>query len=255
MAEPTTVDGGSCKLPSFSVEMWLGFIFVNLSKDPEPLAPRLAGAEATLEPYGIESWRMLISFDEVWSGNWKLALETALEGYHLDGLLAGDIAEMLPSKGAKFIEATDQWSTFRLDVDFDSACGQPAKPFADAMGGIDAIPSPTVRIQPRVRISRAPGITTWLTFVPPEVGSTRVRGAYLMPAAGYERIRQTEGELEMTQFALVQLNREDSSAMVDLQRNAHSRFAQPGILNSSEEALAHLYRYLADQLSSPEGVE
>ncbi len=253
MDEPVNSDGGSCKLPSFALESWLGFIFVNLAEDPAPLAPKLEGAEATLAPYGIKDWRILISFDEVWAGNWKLALETALEGYHLDGLHAGEIAEMLPSKGAKFIEATKQWSCFRLDVNFESAFGEPAKPFAKAMGGTDATSSPTVSIHPHVNISCTPASSTWLTFMPLEPGRTRVQGAYLVPAAEYERIHQAEGELEMTQQVLAQLNREDSSAMVDLQRNAGSRFAEPGLLNEREEALVHFYRYLADRLISVEG--
>ena len=119
MSTPNRADGTSCTLPSFHVETWLGFVFVSLAAAPEPLAPQLTGAADTLAPYEMSSWRTLIAFDETWPGNWKLALETALEGYHLDGLHAGPIADMLGSKGSRFVEATNRWSCFRIDVDFD----------------------------------------------------------------------------------------------------------------------------------------
>ena len=34
----------------------------------------------------------------------------------------------------------------------------------------------------------------------------------------------------------------------DLQRNAQTRFGEPGLLDEREEALVHFYRYLANQL-------
>lgn len=250
MDRPVNVDGSPCALPRYAVESWLGFVFVSLATDPEPLGPQLEGATRTLEPYEMERWRILIAFDEVWDGNWKLGLETALEGYHLDGLHAGEIASMMPSRGSRFIEATDRWSCFRLAINFDSNFGAPTKPFADAMGGLDATSSPTVSIHPHINISCSPASTTWLTFMPIDIAKTRVRGAYLVSPEEFDRIHQTEGELAFTQTTIAQLNREDSSAMIDLQRNAYSKFAEPGILCDREEALIHFYRYLADRLGS-----
>ena len=40
--------------------------------------------------------------------------------------------------------------------------------------------------------------------------------------------------------------------MIDLQRNAGTGFAEPGLLNEREEALVRFYRYLANQLVTPE---
>lgn len=57
-------------------------------------------------------------------------------------------------------------------------------------------------------------------------------------------------ELDLTREVIAQLNREDSSAMIDLQRNAQTRFAEPGVLNEREEALVYFYRYLANQLGA-----
>ena len=248
MDTPKSADGTSCKLPTFPVETWLGFVFVSLAATPEPLAPQLTGAADTLAPYEMSTWRTLIAFDETWPGNWKLALETALEGYHLDGLHAGMIADMLGSKGSHFVEATNRWSCFRIDVDFDSDLGAPSKPFADRYGGDDATSSPTISIHPNVNISCSPAGAVWLNFHPVDPGHTRVTGGYLVPPSEYERISADTDELELTRELIAQLNRQDSSAMIDLQRNASTQFAEPGLLNEREEALVHFYRYLANQL-------
>jgi len=254
MDPPESADGTSCKLPTFHVETWLGFVFVSLAAAPEPLAPQLTGAADTLAPYEMSTWRTLIAFDETWPGNWKLALETALEGYHLDGLHAGLIADMLGSKGSHFVEATNRWSCFRIDVDFDSELGAPSRPFADGYGGDDATSSPTISIHPHVNISCSPAGAVWLNFHPLDPGHTRVMGGYLVPPGEYERISADTDELELTREVIAQLNREDSSAMIDLQRNARTRFAEPGLLNEREEALVHFYRYLANQLVDSTGL-
>lgn len=119
------------------------------------------------------------------------------------------------------------------------------------MGGIDAVSSPTISIHPNVNISCGPAGTVWLTFTPDGLGRTHVRGAYLVPPDEYDRI-VADGELELLEAAMEQLNSEDASAMVDLQRNTQTRYAEPGILNEREEALVHFYRYLAHR-ASPNG--
>jgi phenylpropionate dioxygenase-like ring-hydroxylating dioxygenase large terminal subunit len=248
MDVPQRLDGSPCRLPAFHVETWLGFVFVSLAANPEPLAPQLCGAADTLAPYEMSGWRTLIGFDETWPGNWKLALETALEGYHLDGLHAGPIADMLGSRGSHFVEATSRWSCFRIDVDFASELGAATKPFADAYGGVDATSSPTISIHPHVNISCSPAGAVWLNFHPLEPGHTRVTGGYLVPPSEFERINADSVELDLTRAVIAQLNQEDASATIDLQRNARTRYAEPGILNEREEALVHFYRYLANQL-------
>jgi phenylpropionate dioxygenase-like ring-hydroxylating dioxygenase large terminal subunit len=248
MDPPTRADGSPCRLPEFGAETWLGFVFVHLGENPPPLTPQLEGAAAQLAPYGIETWRRLLDFDEVWEGNWKLAMETALEGYHLDGLHAGEMAAMLPSKGARFVQATDRWSEFRLTIDFDSTYGAGTRSFAEAMGGIDATASPTISLHPHVNISCAPASTVWLCFLPEATDRTRVIGAYLVPPPEYYRITGDPDEMALTAAVLTELNEQDASATVVAHRNLRSRTAAPGPLNEREEALVHFYRYLADRL-------
>jgi len=246
---PRGDDGGPCRLPLIAVDIWLGFVFVNLSAAPPSLPLGLEGAASTLDPYDIATWRNLIPVDEIWPGNWKLAFETALEGYHLDGLHPGTIASMLPSKGSFFVEGHSRWSCFRLTVDFDSELGAPTRASAVAMGGADAVASPTVSMHPHVNISCTPTSAVWLSFLPVGVDRTHVIGGYLVPPDEYERIMAAPDELAFTVGAIEQLNREDASATIALQQVTGSRLATRGPLDQREAGLLHFYRYLATQLN------
>ena len=77
---------GSCRLPQFSTEQWLGFLFVSLAADPAPLAPRLAGLEQMISNYHMEQMVVRFVADEVWRTNWKCFVENFMEGYHLTPL-------------------------------------------------------------------------------------------------------------------------------------------------------------------------
>lgn len=79
-------DKAGCRLPQFASEEWHGFLFVNLSADPKPLAPQLQGLEAMIKNYHMEQMRTRYVADEVWHTNWKCLIENFMEGYHLTPL-------------------------------------------------------------------------------------------------------------------------------------------------------------------------
>ena len=248
MPKPTAANGEACRLPEFSLDTWLGFVFVSLNLTPVPLARSLQGAAEILAPYRFDTWRVAVAYDEIWPGNWKLGFETALEGYHIDGLHRNTIAGMMPSKGCNRQTAAEHWNCFRLEIDFDDPFGAPLREIAQAMGGIDAVASPTVSVYPNLNISCSPGQCMWLTFLPMGVDKTRALGALLVCPEEFARL-EASAELRANTRATVELlNTEDASAMVDLQRNAHSRFATPGVLNQKEACLLDFYRYLGARL-------
>jgi len=91
-------DKSKCRLPQFSSEEWHGFLFVNLSSDPEPLAPRLKQLEALMGNYHMEQMRLLYVADEIWHTNWKCLIENFMEGYHLSPLHRTTLHPVNPTK-------------------------------------------------------------------------------------------------------------------------------------------------------------
>ena len=248
MDVPVNADGTQCWLPEFRLDTWLGFIFVSLDANPPPLAPQMAGAARIMAPYAMEAWRIAIAYDDVWAGNWKLGIETGLEGYHIEGLHPTTFAGMMTSKGCKFQAADDLWNVYRIEINFDHPFGAPVKPYAERMGGDELASAPTLSIYPGVNISCSQGNTNWLSFIPISPGETRVIGGFLVPPDEFERLQGAPEELAMTRQIIETINQEDASAMIDLQRNTRSRFASPGKLNVREEPLVHFYRYLANRV-------
>ena len=74
-------DAKSCRLPEHHVQLWNGFIYVNLSANAAPFAhPEL---DEMLAPYETEDFRLVHVAEEDWQTNWKCLVENFMEGYHL----------------------------------------------------------------------------------------------------------------------------------------------------------------------------
>ncbi len=242
-------DRAACRLPSFPVEIWQGFIFVSLNAEATPIAPKLAGAEPYWRNYDMANQRVTPWVDEIWPGNWKLAMETALEGYHVTGLHPGTIAEFMPSRTSEFESTSSQWTLFRLGTVYEGEFER-YKPYADRMEGEDRTSAPQFGFFPNCAVSCAPFASIWLTFLPIDVGHTRVIGGNLMPTDLFEEVGQSEALQAALSTGINAINAQDASAMVNLQRNASSRHAEPGLLSQKEKCLLYFYRYLGGRLGT-----
>lgn len=240
--------GQSDRLPGFGVETWAGFIFVNLDVDAAPLTPRLVDAEPHWTQLGIEDWVVSPWVDEEWPGNWKLAMETALEGYHVSGLHPETFAGFMPTRGAKFAATSEQWTMFRLDTHYTDPEYEPYRDFSDRLTGIDRTSAPQFGFFPNTAVSCSQFTAIWLTFLPVGIDRTRIIGGNLVHPELYEILASDDDLLQYNADLINRINGEDASAMVGLQRNAHSNHAEPGLLAEMERCLLYFYRYLADRL-------
>lgn len=90
-------------LPNFKVELWHGFIFVNLDAEAEPLAPRLTQVAEAIAPYDLakaEGPRPEPAPLMAW--NWKVMFENNNDGYHASRLHHGPLHDFVPSNLAEF---------------------------------------------------------------------------------------------------------------------------------------------------------
>ncbi len=92
-------------LPTFKVEVWLGFIFINLDGNASPLAPRLSQLTEVLAPYDMGNLtgpRPEAAGKYAW--NWKVMFENNNDGYHANRLHRGHRHDFIPSRLASFPE-------------------------------------------------------------------------------------------------------------------------------------------------------
>ena len=97
-------DKQTCRLPQFSVEEWLGWVYVNLDPNAKHLAPRLAPLANLLGNYKVESYRTLFRVDEIWDTNWKILFQNFMEPYHLFAIHKDTVEPVLPTHHAHALE-------------------------------------------------------------------------------------------------------------------------------------------------------
>ena len=95
-------DKSTVRLPSFKVEIWLGFIFINFDDQAPPLAPRLTKVTEALAPYRLAEAEGLPPMTGTFAWNWKVMFENNNDGYHANKLHHGPLHDFAPSELATF---------------------------------------------------------------------------------------------------------------------------------------------------------
>ena len=249
MAESRILDKDNCRLPEFRLETWLGFIFVNLDPNAEPLAPRLRQPGERLAPYHIDKMCISSLYDEVWEGNWKLTLENNAEAHHHRTLHPETLQPWMPGDDSHCGEDEQDWSLLRTPLELERL-RMDAPVYADLMQRWSADIPPQDRAEtltyilyPSCTIDASPGIVFWKRILPLGIDRTRVMMAALVP--------QEERNDELNRYNkdfFELLNPEDYQATWRLQNTIRSRHAEAGPLSVKEACLFYFQRYLARRL-------
>ncbi len=111
MEDVENFDVHDCRLPSLQLEVWEGFVFVNLDPDARPLTPQLTGLSPLVENYQFADLVVAetIEFDSPW--NWKILVENFLEAYHHIGTHKETLEPNFPSRASSVADNQGQpWS-------------------------------------------------------------------------------------------------------------------------------------------------
>lgn len=111
-SQGVAIDPGLHSLPSFRMETWMGVVFVCLSDEAPPLRERLVGIAPHLAEFDMETFRVAgaLTAPEIWSANWKLIVENAMESYHLFQVHANTLEKVTPTRGAYYVEGSAAWT-------------------------------------------------------------------------------------------------------------------------------------------------
>ncbi|WP_421703032.1 aromatic ring-hydroxylating oxygenase subunit alpha [Aliiroseovarius sp.] len=103
-------DAKNCKLHGHNVQLWNGFIYVNLDKAAAPFEhPDLDGL---LAPYETEKMRLVHVAEENWHTNWKCLVENFMEGYHLSVVHPQTLHSYTPTGLARKLRAGDGFTSY-----------------------------------------------------------------------------------------------------------------------------------------------
>ena len=255
MSRTTGFDTNSIRLPSLSVELWHGFIFVNLSLDPAPLAPKLQKLEQALTNYKLDQ---LTTVDPAVIPdvpfNWKIMIENFMEMYHNSRLHQG-IHDWAPSSGASY-------------ADFESGDGamfgfnrtlEPDGGFNPTFKALfPVLPGTTIDERQQVVFALVPpslliGIQSdsafWFVVDPTGPTSHKLSMAYLLPESTV-RLPLFDQLLEAAIAGVANFNRQDMPTNIAVQRGMQSRFAPRGRYSWQEGVLAQFNSWLVDRYES-----
>lgn len=102
------LDKSALRMPPVECDVFAGFIFVNLAKDPVPLRTFLGDRILELEAYPFDQMTQRYGFATRIHGNWKLAVDSVCEWYH-PPYVHGRFIDPDVSKAEKMVPPVDAY--------------------------------------------------------------------------------------------------------------------------------------------------
>ena len=126
MSEADGFDLDEVSLPSIAIEIWNGWVFVNLDNRADPLGDQISELSHRIAPYELETLRRAgtIHCEQPW--NWKITVENFSESYHHAAVHPQTLQTTYPGQKS-WVEDNDDQPWLLLDhVSVD----EETKPFA-----------------------------------------------------------------------------------------------------------------------------
>ncbi len=235
------VDRAEHQLPSFSVASWNGLVFVNLDPNAKPLVDRLAGIDQYLNLFEPETFSEVAPGNvEVWQCNWKLAMENAMESYHLFKVHETTLETYSPTRDAYYIAGSSEWTltggaTKRKKGLVEKLLGGSHNELYDHYI--------LVSLPPAFVGVLSYGTFGWLSAHPLDERTTQIRGGATF--AGSSMQGSAQGD-DFTQAFLL----EDKEMCERVQRGMTSRSMKGGKLVDMERVVVDFHQFLGTRLGN-----
>ena len=238
----TGFNKSKCKLPSFKVEIWEGFLFVNMDGNADPIAARMSALMPYIKNYDIEDRINGFTEQTTWQTNWKCLAENFMEGYHLDVTHPKTLRPLTPTGLCEHVKSDGHFNAYFSYYD----PSYPERgPFPPNLTDTEKRCSFMFGVFPNLVVAAAPGILIYLCLSPDTTNSVNIRwGMSALPEVGDVTIEQRE--------FMNQVNAEDKIKLETLQKGLQSKYFRPGPLSKPDlEGTIHdMYKYMATRMGS-----
>lgn len=245
MSDAPAFRAADCALPSFPVEVWQGFVFVNGDPGAAPLGPQLAPLDPGLEAHRLAGLGVAFTLEEVWDANWKVAFENGCESYHHMGVHGATLEPYFPALGTRCEPGGEAYNLHV--VPGAEGFAFEAREGAGALSPEAATSLVVVGIYPTSILVLSGETATLFTFTPLDVERTLVRASWLVPAATLAD-PGAAGRLARDRATLEAILAEDRRSCGQVQRGLRTRDATGGPLAPLERTVAEFARHLAARL-------
>jgi phenylpropionate dioxygenase-like ring-hydroxylating dioxygenase large terminal subunit len=246
-------DRHAVALPEFKVEIWAGFVFVNLDADAAPLAPRLAAVTAAVANYDLdiaEGPRPDAPTRYPW--NWKVMMENNNDGYHATRLHRGPLHDFIPSELSVFPDLPRDTAgylrfngTLHQDVGFN-ALQKAVLPIFPKLTEAERNQVVFVNLPPTLSLVLLSDFIIYLTLHAESAGTHAMSIGWLVrPGAMEEPL--FEARMKMNMDAAMEITAQDLHVDELVQVGLNSKFAPRGRYSWQEHAQRDLNRWLVDR--------
>ncbi|MEM7100534.1 MAG: aromatic ring-hydroxylating dioxygenase subunit alpha [Pseudomonadota bacterium] len=105
------VDKGAHQLHHFHLQSWHSLLFVHCGTPECTLEEKLQGLDEYVTPFDLDNFdKGRPGESEHWSCNWKLAMENAMESYHLFKVHESTLETITPTKQAYYLAGCSEWA-------------------------------------------------------------------------------------------------------------------------------------------------
>jgi phenylpropionate dioxygenase-like ring-hydroxylating dioxygenase large terminal subunit len=257
--EDKQFDKSKYGLKTLRLEVWLGFIFVNLDANAEPLAPRLEPLKESFKNFHIEKMNVVSKEVTIWKTNWKILCENFIEAYHLDSVHGNSLYALGGTDTCIPGDHTGDYNFYLFtphdtdnfsDTDLDDMVKPGVLLENPDLTDFERIHSPVGCIYPNLLISLSWFGGSYMTAQPLCTGELRVERVHYAPVTGLPFNSEAANE-----FTLKKLNDwagvEDREMVEDVYRSAQSGCGKAGPLHiKHEETIYHFIRYLSRKLAN-----
>ena len=253
MEKTENFDKSDWALPALRVELWMGFIFVNLDENAAPLGPTLERYTKYLGNYDLENAVCPGTFtleDMPW--NWKVMFENFNDGYHANRLHQY-VQDFCPSNLSAFPEPWDDASNviFRtsgythVDGGFN-ATHRVIMPVFPDLTEEERSRSTFALVPPTLCFGTAPDQCFFFLVRPKTANTIDVEIGYIFHPSALED-PLFEEKVILSDAGVQVFVRQDQDATTKVQVGLNSRFAPRGRYSWQEESHVQFNRWLAQR--------
>lgn len=248
MHETVDFTKSNVRLPKLAVEVWNGFIFANMDPEAEPLAPRLAGLDEILAPYGLAALKTTEQDISTHQFNWKLMVENGIEPYHATYLHHRrlDAPKERHYVNPGFDDDSGAIVSFVVHGLYDLALNPTYKPYFPVIEGLGDTERQRLgfaTVPPNLMLGWQSDMLFWFLLLPNRVDETDFRWGYLLPESTFDVIG-FDDLLRLAREGIKDYNNEDLPIAEAMQKSMRSRWAPRGRYSHEEEVLQQFNRWL-----------
>ncbi|WP_420558144.1 aromatic ring-hydroxylating oxygenase subunit alpha [Roseovarius sp.] len=243
-------NSGFCKsdyaLPEIRCEEWLGWVFITLNPEAEPVASRLSELERMIAGYDMTNYTETFFEEHVWDTNWKVLAENFMESYHLPVCHAGTIGGLSKLEEMVCPPGHDAFNYHTILKD-DSLRIAMAHPSNTRLEGDERRMTFLIAVYPSLMITLTPGYFWYLSLHPKGPSQVRIRFGGGM-SDDYAGDAEAEQNLADLKALLDDVNIEDRGCTEKVYRGLCADGAEPGHLSHLERPNFDFAQYLMNRI-------